>query len=45
VQSRLKETSDEFETTRKRARRAKTEFEAVQKERCDFFIFFHPTFC
>ena len=33
VQNRLKETSDEFETTRKRARRAKMEFEAVQKQR------------
>jgi len=38
VQNRLKETSDEFETTRKRARRAKMEFEAVQKERYDRFM-------
>lgn len=38
VQSRLKETSDEFETTRKRARRAKMEYEAIQKERYDRFM-------
>ena len=37
VQHRLKETSDEFEQSRKRARKAKMEFEAVQKERYDKF--------
>lgn len=38
VQHRLKETSDEFETTRKRARKAKMEYEAIQKERYDKFM-------
>jgi len=37
VQDRLTETNDEFETTRKRARRAKMEFEAIKKERYDKF--------
>lgn len=33
VQSRLKETSDEFETVRKKARKAKMDYETIQKER------------
>merc|ERR1712226_394317 len=35
VQNRLKETSNEFENTRKMARKAKIEYEAIQKERYD----------
>jgi len=38
VQNRLKETSDEFETTRRTARKAKMDFEATQKERYDKFM-------
>lgn len=33
VQNRLKETNDEFESMRRKARKSKIEFEAVQKER------------
>ncbi|XP_065668984.1 structural maintenance of chromosomes protein 1A isoform X2 [Hydra vulgaris] len=38
VQNRLKETNDEFENTRKRAKKAKAEYEAIQKERYDKFM-------
>merc|ERR1712226_1248703 len=38
VQNRLKETSNEFENTRKMARKAKIEYEAIQKERYDKFM-------
>lgn len=33
VQARLKETNNEFESTRKKARKAKMEFENVKKSR------------
>jgi len=38
VQERLKETSGEFETARKMAKKTKMEFEQVQKERYDRFM-------
>ena len=38
VQNRLKETSNEFENTRKMARKSKIEYEAIQKERYDKFM-------
>lgn len=41
VQDRLTETNDEFETTRKRARRAKMEFEAIKKERLRLLLFIY----
>ena len=44
VQSRLKETSDEFESVRRKARKAKIDFETIQKERydllCEHALFF-----
>lgn len=38
VQNRLRETSNDFENTRKYARKTKMEFEAIQKERYDKFM-------
>lgn len=38
VQNRLKETNDEFEAMRKRARKAKIDYETIQKERYDKFM-------
>ena len=39
VQARLKETHNEFENVRKRARKAKMEFEATKKQRFDPVLF------
>lgn len=36
MQNRLKETSDEFESVRKKARKAKMDYETIQKERLGF---------
>ena len=38
VQSRLRETSNDFENTRKYARKTKMDYEAIQKERYDRFM-------
>ena len=39
VQARLKETHNEFESLRKRARKAKMDFEATKKQRFSFTLY------